>query len=207
MQSWKDTTITPTGRCSVLVEGKHKCTRIVSWCASLAVFARFSDFWNRRTALCCFGLWMTQPVHSCLPEDILSSACVTLPLALAVLCMDHLHRVEGVVLAHELSCTFSFRKVGNSCKIEITWSTALKIQPSVKLTALHPVRKAWLIQVKHTTIGRCLCWNSVYTDACIEMLWEKNTVDLLKSTARVVQQNRGITVLRIVFHASNISVR
>jgi len=44
MQSWRDTNADRT----VLVEGKHKCSRIVSWCASLAVFARFSDFWNRR---------------------------------------------------------------------------------------------------------------------------------------------------------------
>ena len=96
MQSWRDTNADRT----VLVEGKHKCSRIVSWCASLAVFARFSDFWNRRLRCAILDVeWRNLYTRAC--PRILSSACVILPLA--VLCMDHLDRVEGVICTEVMS--------------------------------------------------------------------------------------------------------
>jgi hypothetical protein len=113
-------------------DGESKTFCKIFWQLNIA-----SVFWflEPKTALCYFGRWMTsQPVDSCLPEDTFFRLCDT-----ASCSCSHVHgpprildRVEGVVLVHELLCNFSFRKVGNSCKIEIIWSTPLKIQPSVK---------------------------------------------------------------------------
>ena len=42
-------------------------------------------------------------------------------------------------------------------------------------------------------------WNLAYADAYTDLLWEKNTVRLLKNTTEVVQANRGIMILIVGF--------
>jgi len=124
MQSWRE------ARETVLIEGKNKCSWIVSWCASMAVSARFSAVVSgTEDCTVCAALFRTLHDASLRAQRMLSSAwhCLSCspvhgpPGFIIYVCILRWWRDVRI---QELLCNRSMQKF--SAK-EIPWSTEQQI--------------------------------------------------------------------------------